>query len=110
MVDERILNIWNKLGPLQKTGGAIILLTFSIAGKNKLRRKELAEGLGVKLSKEKGGIISDKTLDTRLTELMGRNILDVETDYEDYPPGKYYKLTEKGEEALVKLLQLVDKL
>jgi len=109
-MNERILDVMNKLEPIQKTGTAIILVVFGLTGKNKLRRNELATNLGAKLSKKEGGLISDKTLDTRLKELIEKNILKAEMDYESYPPGKYYKLTKKGEEVIKILLQLVNNL
>jgi len=109
-VDEGLISIWRKLESIQKTGGVIILVAFGIAGKNRLRRKELAASLGVKQSRKEGGLISDKTLDRRLKKLIESNILEKETDDSDYPPGKYYVLTKKGEEILQILFQLIDKL
>jgi len=91
---------------LQKKGGALILITFQVLNKDKLRRSELSTALGAKISKEKGGLLSDKTLDQRLKELTERGFLESEMDPSQYPPAKYYKSTANGKE-ITKLLNMI---
>ena len=77
----------------------MILLTFHVLNKDKLRRSELSTALGAKISREKGGLLSDKTLDQRLKELTEKRFLESEMDLSQYPPAKYYELTSKGKKV-----------
>lgn len=95
---------------LQKKGAVLILLTFQVLNKDKLRRSELSTALGAKICGEKGGLLSDKTLDQRLKELTVKGSLESETDYSEYPPAKYYKLTEKGKKIGKTLHKLIEQL
>ena len=88
----------------------MIPLTFLVLDKDKLRRSELSNALGAKLSGEKGGLLSDRTLDQRLEELTDKGLLKSETDYSEYPPARYYTLTDKGKIIAVLLEKLVGRL
>ena len=88
----------------------MILLAFNVLSKARLRRSELVTALGVKMSKEKGGLLSDKTLDERLDELTDRGFLESEMDHSQYPPAKYFKLTEKGKKTSNTLRKLIEEL
>ena len=85
----------------------MILLTFQVLKKDKLRRRELSKALGAKISREKGGLLSDKTLDQRLKELAEKGFLKSEMDLSQYPPAKYYELTSKGKKVGKNLNELV---
>jgi DNA-binding HxlR family transcriptional regulator len=95
---------------LQKKGSVLIPLTYQVLNKERLRRSELSTALGTKISREKGGLLSDKTLDLRLEEFTKKKFLESETDYSDYPPAKYYQLTEKGKKIVKTMNKLVDQL
>ena len=85
----------------------MILLTFQILKKDKLRRSELSTAIGAKISREKGGLLADKTLDQRLKELTEKGFLETEMDLYQYPPAKYYELTSKGKKVGKILNELV---
>ena len=110
MSNPELAELWKELKVLQEKGSVLILLTFQVLNKDKLRRSELSVALGAKISREKGGLLSDKTLDLRLGEFTKKGFLESETDYLEYPPAKYYKLTEKGKKIGKTLHALVEQL
>ena len=110
MSNPELAELSKKLRVFQKKGGVLILLTFQVLNKDKLRRSELSAALGARICKEKGGLLSDKTLDQRLKELTVKGSLESETDYLEYPPAKYYKLTEKGKKIGKTLHKLIPEL
>ena len=110
MTNPELAELWKKITVLQKKGGVLILLTFQVLNKDVLRRSELSTALGAKISREKGGLLSDKTLDQRLGELTEKGFLKSEMDPSQYPPAKYYQLTEKGKKISNTLRKLVEQL
>lgn len=103
-------DIWQNLEPIQNKAGTLILISFKLTNKKRLRRREIASILGVKKSRAEGGMLSDKTLDKNLKKLISKNILTEEIIYDDYPPGKYFNLTSKGENILNLFNRLIDDL
>ena len=99
MSNLELAELWKKMKFLHNKGGVLILLAFQVLNKDKLRRSELSTALGAKISREKGGLLSDKTLDRRLKELAGKRLLESEMDLSPYPPAKYYGLTSKGKKV-----------
>jgi len=102
-----LAELLKKMKFLQRKGGILILLTFQVLNKDKLRRRELSTALGAKISREKGGLLSDRTLDKRLKGLTENGFLESEMDPSQYPPAKYYELTSKGKKAGKILNELV---
>jgi len=110
LTNPELAELWKRMKVLQKTGSILIPLTFHVLNKEKLRRSELSKALGARISREKGGLLSDKTLDLRLEGFTKKGFLESEIDYDDYPPAKYYKLTEKGKKMVETIRALVKQL